>query len=568
MDEQDITPPYLDVDMYRTQELSVTYEDMCKILIKTYNTSIIDYFSPELQDALATEAALYCAGENYMLDGRQRNVLSQLIINKINLPKPYPKATFIGGPFNITYHWSTKYKKAIYIWGEFHDETTDCPEPNNNKIENFLLYLFNNPIAFCDFYLEMPAYIVPNGYDWYKGYGSSKYRINILRDLFIGCIGPTRDNFPYCDKSRMHFFDIRQGKTVLGINSASLLHFEIQSFVFNLEKELEKHDLSENCLDIPFLKIITDFIERWKSFFDFFARFDNYAENTQLNHKKFWYDQLRNFNLVNKEIRVMLTDVRPLLNIFIKDEMDSLLGFDYKQAANHSKNVLEMYDRIVESIVNFKNKGIVKDTLFFEHYVVTYKDIDFLRDEMNNFFLKSIFSFNCLIVDVYLLARIFKTFKIDGPKKRPTDEPAEPHNIIIYAGNLHSQRYRKFLSYLGFRVVEESGELENPLPGQEEYCVDISDITQPFFSNCQYHIKDEPPAIDLFGKPTDLEYSFDSMFTVDTPKSFIPFPQPVVPTDLLTSVSVEQGQYGKTRGDRLRNNKPTPYSSLSGRSKR
>jgi hypothetical protein len=586
----DYDTPYSDVDMDKTREPSapisrphITYEDedMCKILIETYNTSIIDYFNPELQYAFTTEAALSCAGEDSMSDGRRRNVLAQLIYNKINLPKPYPKVTNIGGPFNITYHWSTRYRKAIYIWGELHYETTDCPYPNTYKIEHFLADFFTNPIAFCDFYLEMPAYVVPNGYDWYKGYGLSKYRIDILRDLFIGCIGPERDRLTYCDKSRMHFFDIRQGRATLGINSASLFHFEIQPFISNLEKELEGHDLSENYLGFSFLKNITDFIRKWKSFFIFFARFDNDADNTKINYQKFWYDQLRTFYLVNKEISVMQPDVKPLLNIFIKEEMDNLLRSGYKEAAKHSKDVLTMYDRIVETIVNFKNEAIVKDASFIKHYVLTYKDIHFLRESMNSFFLKSIFSFNCLIVDAYLLARIFKTFQIDGPKKRPTDEPAEPHNIIIYAGNLHSQRYRKFLSYLGFRVVEEAGELEEletPKPG-ERNCVDITDITQPFFSNCLYHIEDEPPAKDLFGITSPLEFEFDSMFIVDTPKLFDEFEQPVVPNDLVDKSTSEQdqfgeygktrsfdkstseqdqlGQYGKTKGMR---NKSTPYS--------
>jgi hypothetical protein len=357
---------------------SVTYEDMCKILIETYNTSIIDYLSPELQYAFATEAeaALSCADNDYMDDGRQRDVLAQLIINKKNLPNPYPQIDFIGGPFNITYHWSTKYRKAIYIWGEWHDERTDCPDPIFNShltianIEDFLAGFFTEPIVFPDFYLEQQGYVVPDGYD-YKGHGLSKYRINILRDRFGPCIDHLRNTYRQCDNSRMHFFDIRQGKVKLGMNSASLFHFEIQSFISNLEKKLKVHDFSKNCLDIPFLKIITDFIRKWKSFFIFFSRFDNDAENTKINYTKFWYDQLRNFYLVNKEISVMNANVRPLLNMFIKEEMDNLLHFDYIKDANHPKDVLKMYDRIVESIVNFKNKGSVKGTLFFEHYVVT-----------------------------------------------------------------------------------------------------------------------------------------------------------------------------------------------------
>jgi hypothetical protein len=63
---------------------------------------------------------------------------------------------------------------------------------------------------------------------------------------------------------------------------------------------------------------------------------------------------------------------------------------------------------------------------------------------------------------------------------RKTDEPAEPHNIVIYTGNAHSQRYRLFLKYLGFNLIESSGGLKDP--DQFSNCVDISRINQPFFS--------------------------------------------------------------------------------------
>jgi len=150
-----------------------------------------------------------------------------------------------------------------------------------------------------------------------------------------------------------------------------------------------------------------------------------------------------------------------------------------------------------------------------------------------------ILDFNTIIADAYLLARIFKTFRIDR-KLRPTDEPAEPHNVIIYAGNAHSQRYRTFLKYIGFILVQHSGKLDvdDPYPNPNRTnCVDMRKIKQPLFSYCPYYVEDDPIDERYFGDPS-LYYSFDSVFSTSF-VGFTPFPQPVVPDDLLSSVSVD-----------------------------
>ena len=92
----------------------LTCKDTVKILIKTYNPSIIDYFNPELRTACENEALeIISKSHNYMHGRRRgRKVLANLISNRKN---PHTKVDFVGGPFNITYHWSNKYKKAIYI---------------------------------------------------------------------------------------------------------------------------------------------------------------------------------------------------------------------------------------------------------------------------------------------------------------------------------------------------------------------------------------------------------------------------------------------------------------------
>jgi hypothetical protein len=85
---------------------------------------------------------------------------------------------------------------------------------------------------------------------------------------------------------------------------------------------------------------------------------------------------------------------------------------------------------------------------------------------------KYIVFLNCLIADTYTLARIFKDF---GNKDLPIDQPDKAHNIIIYAGNSHSDIYRKFLKSIGFIQISKTGELDNT-------CIDMKKIRQPFFS--------------------------------------------------------------------------------------
>jgi hypothetical protein len=523
----------------------LTCKDIANILIKTYRPSIIDSFSKDLRIACEQEALkIIDKSDNYMhRRQRGRKVLAKLITNRKTTPA---KVDFVGGPYNITHHWSKKYNKEIYIWGEQHDETVDCPnleDKNIINIEKFLQNIFFiNPIAFSDFYLEMHSYVVPDGY---KEYGESQSRMNILRNLFGNCIGTNRNLYRTCDNSRMHFFDIRQGQVRWGKNSSCLFMNECLSFISYANSKLKEHKdkmyqnhpkLDENsvwdesCYDFTFLKEITIFVERWKSFLDFFTRFYNNDVNTKLNYNKFWYDQIYNFKLLAKEINVMHTDVKPLLNIFIKKELDYLLLREHIQMAEDSETVISIYENIKE-YTHSKQFNALK-----------YRDIKELIDSWYNVTVR-VLDFNALIADGYLLARIFKTFKVYDrfslyPRK--TDEPAEPHNIVIYAGNAHSQRYRLFLKYLGFNLIESSGGLKDP--DQFSNCVDISRINQPFFSKWEDR-QDKPLYKKYFGTPDDLYYSFESVFTFDTPDKFILFNQPNVPDDLLSQVSYNDRKY-------------------------
>ena len=226
----------------------------------------------------------------------------------------------------------------------------------------------------------------------------------------------------------------------------------------------------------------------------------------------------------------MHTEIQPLLNIFIQKELETILSLvDYRTVAAYSDYLLKMYKYI-------KDQNTMRQSLGLGYTRI--QEIVNVINEVSNI---GLIKFNSLISDAYLLARIFKTFKInntEGKHIRRTDEPAEPHNIIIYAGNAHSQRYRLFLKYLGFRVLERSGPLEKPLPDRTN-CVNLEDISQPFFSNCPYNTKDNPLDTDFFGNEAAQSYylSFEKVFTFDTDDITRLFTRPVVPTDLRSSVS-------------------------------
>jgi hypothetical protein len=76
--------------------------------------------------------------------------------------------------------------------------------------------------------------------------------------------------------------------------------------------------------------------------------------------------------------------------------------------------------------------------------------------------------------------------------KGATHQPKRAHNIIIYAGDVHADNYRNFLSLVGFTEIDSSGiDLDNPnpylsIPNMPRNCLDMRNIKQPFFSYKRY----------------------------------------------------------------------------------
>ena len=98
-----------------------------------------------------------------------------------------------------------------------------------------------------------------------------------------------------------------------------------------------------------------------------------------------------------------------------------------------------------------------------------------------------------LIMDIYLLARLFRTFNVDSKDKRK--HPSNVQNAIIFAGGIHATNYEIFLQQVGFEEVYSVGNFRSdfndvarymngdpPFRSDKEHqCLDISNMPNPLF---------------------------------------------------------------------------------------
>jgi len=431
----------------------------CVRLIETYNTSILDDYPEELQNAIKKEAAILCARKipkDYDSDTPERTVLMQLIHNhydpeKKEKRKINPNIMFIGGPKSLTTHWSDEYKKMIYIFGERHHWSTNCFEfgdydPDKMMLaEDFFLQLFENNDTFIDFYLETQKGKKP---EFSIG---KQLRLLKLINYFTKCIDYPSRGAELCRRSRMHYIDARfefedkeesekfpdeaKKQVVKGVNFVS--------WALN-----EKFDTLEKL--VRFLKT-----EKCQNMLECLK-----TEDTQ-KFNDFWHSQL-DIPLVTKE----LSQTDKKISEWVKRKII--------EVAEQHRNVF--VQKIPEDLAKYI-ADIEKDIgTSDEEETANWIQKEFLNDE----FIGSLITINAVVQDAYCLARMFKDFNMKKMKEKAypgaTDQPAQAHNIIIYAGDLHSRNYRECLHFLGFKDLEKIEQSDS-----KELCINIKDFP-PLFS--------------------------------------------------------------------------------------
>ena len=402
---------------------------ICENLINTYNTNILDSEDKKIKETFFNVSRTHRNGD------KGKRVLMELIYNHFNTDplKQKPKPAFIGGPQNLTVHWSEEHHR-------FKDDISKqkiSDKPNSEKMsfEYFLEELVRTTDVFLDIFLEFPAMnkgaeSYNYNFDPFSNIDSSNIRLKKLFKKFKNCI--TRSD-QKCRLARFHYFDTRfydNNGVLEGVNIVSSFRLK----VYNI--------------------ITTFYKEEWASKFKKLLR----------NNPDF-IDMLRNLNS-DKMLDFFMTQTR---NKYVDKELDKIDKDIYKAIINFAeyeiKERIVLYKRLwqtnVPIILNFKSSDKIFVNCFMEIF-------------------NSTLYINSLVANMYLLARIFKNF--DNKDQTLIDQPSKAHNIIIYAGDKHSELCRKFLNQnLGFKQIADSG-IKEIIPGDNMHCLNMKTIQQPLFS--------------------------------------------------------------------------------------
>ena len=463
-----------------------TLEYWCDMMVKTYNTSILDNFPTSLKRSLQEEAKQCVESKpnpNSYTDffglikrKKNRNVLMRLINNyfRSKQVKTTPTVDFIGGPHTLTLHWSSKYNKIIYIFGEVHRKKV-CNYDNMMLVENYLKRLFRVSSAFIDFFLEIPMFIKGK----YKDFDFNS-RMNILRNQNIKCIESSqRQENRECDTKRIHFISIKQGpkteEEIQFFKLNSTIIFEIivtDLIIYNLlsidelESFYDGDKEAQNSFKIVEYKLyIINFLSSYifkEDDIKLKPTIDFIFSGTEETYEEFWKEQMETHEFISDELSKSTEETK--IRDFAKKEF---------------KKKRDMFIQKTYTLRFYLTKCYDETTKTYNFYQLS--DNEYIRFfiALSNFF-GILVELNAILVDIYTLARMFKKFELNYSKKsRKTDEPEEPHNIIMYAGDKHSKRVRRFLhETLEFDLISESKGDYNV-----DFCVDIRNFEQPFFSS-------------------------------------------------------------------------------------
>lgn len=418
-----------------TQSLSNSEDIISSTFSKlknTYNVSILDNETKELQDGFFTAAEL-------VKNTEKDNTIYKLIRNyyktkngKLNSPK------YISGPFNILRYYSEQYNMDIYLFGEKHAIDSDCPEESEEDIEStisiekFFENLLETTSSFLDIYLEVTPFINLE-YTGEENIEKQQFIISSLFRKLKTCIQTkTRESEKLCELSRIHYVDIRM--------LPEDIQYMADDFIWLCSNILRKdYNIAEFCRLNQY---------RITSIFSILENSD-YESFT-----KYFINQITENKLLKKELdKSFMTD--KIYNYTIFKILEKLFNFNRN---NFNIVISVLKSNIAQNIETYNQV----ESYYEDEYDELYQN--FVT------FIQYISFVPVLLVDAYLLSRLFKKFKGIKP-----DTPEIPKNIIVYAGNGHIKNIASFLELLNFSKKEHiTSEIY-------ENCVDVENLNYPLF---------------------------------------------------------------------------------------
>ena len=438
---------------------------LCKNLLETYNADILTKEKSLIQD-------LFYKYSNENFEGNKGNtVLMKLIKNYYDNKKDISqKINKIGGPISLTLQCSDKYNMSVYIFGEYHSSGIDCQLEKEDIIKELRKDCPSNYIRDT------------NSGKCFSEYGSSGHKIknsivsrkheliedfltNLFRktsafiDFYIETPGYKGRDYigdekhPY-DQGNLRIWKLSKRfyeclssikrKTNSLCNLVRVHYIDIRSNVSNIEVN-----------DVSYLRSFrSDKDNKWLYNKRVFKTIKKLVSENTYEYQNFWKEQLLQSNISKKEFLRTTLPKKFLLNFFEKEIIKSaMIHREYFQSKFKTYNTNNIN---IDDIM----KGI-------EHTIPP----------------------NSVVIDMYTISRMFKKFK------NVKNQPENPHNIILYAGEAHSTMYRTFFKELDFKNVSETKGVSynyfNSDLSKKKYksnssynnCVDISNFKQPFFSS-------------------------------------------------------------------------------------
>jgi hypothetical protein len=196
------------------------------------------------------------------------------------------------------------------------------------------------------------------------------------------------------------------------------------------------------------------------------------------NHVRFHSSDVRGTNtIVNKFFRIIRymsyssfydkNNYLPILTLLTEqfkklqdNEIYKKLIYDnfrssksYKQIENiENENISKIILQEIDKLIGKQIKIYTYDNIVnFLNELILGKNSDRLREKykIQEFYLDG------TVIDMYILGRMFRTFK--NPKSEYSlINKSEPSNIIIYVGAVHCKFYEKILEKLKFKTIHKS----------------------------------------------------------------------------------------------------------------
>jgi hypothetical protein len=344
-----------------------------------------------------------------------------------------PTPLYLSGPRTLTKHtckatdengWSSDF--CVYVFGEFHGKI-GCDEwneflsifapnksiKNENKImgiHDFLREVAETSPVFLDIFIEMQR---PSEKEerWLARMGRTyiyDYYLNKIRKIF-------KEKMTYIDNKTIEF-NRMENVRVHAIDERRNHEGEFLWEFYNIHFKKEYLEIKDIARD--FLKAI--------------------------------------------EENLTIDDPDKFIDKFYMS--DKILEKEFNRLTNKNKNLIRTY--IVDSWRE-RNTSVIEDAV--RHFKNHMGRNDPLRKrdvfDLYDYFRKVQISFMSSHVDMYFLSRFLKGFK-------SKTEPLLPYNSIIYTGENHSNRYRKFLTKLGFE--EQSLTIDDFLTKKDMGGIDVN----------------------------------------------------------------------------------------------